>query len=166
MDEALGGVNPEDAAVPADSVVDPGTPPIAALTALETSSHDPLVAIFLGEKLRELAKTADAALRARLLDCVEKTWGLYFGLPQERTLAFDLGTVMQVLGEWSAADRLYRRSLEINGEDAQTHFNLGICARATGAPSTALANFARALELEPDLEPAREQYERVITSTR
>lgn len=161
MDDALGGVNPEDAAVVADGASAPEADSAAALAALERSGFDPLAAIPLGGKLRALAGVADEEARRRLRAALDETWRLRFGLPQERGLAFVLGSVAQALGDRPRAERFYRRSLETAGEDAPTRFNLGVCAAAAGDSAAARGHFRRALALEPGLEAARAQLSRL-----
>ena len=50
------------------------------------------------------------------------------------------------------AIRLYRRLIELNDEDANSHFNLGLLLRDLGQTQEADAEIQRAIELNPELE--------------
>ena len=54
---------------------------------------------------------------------------------------------------------LYRTLLEVNPDDATTHFNIGASLFYLGQSEAALRNFKRALSLDPTLEQARTGFE-------
>ena len=93
----------------------------------------------------ELWDCAGAAYREALaLDPTEPRWHYY------------LGDVLSVVGvDLEAAERAFRRVIELYPDYAPTHLRLGRVLVATNRPEAAAKQFARALELAPDLQPAR-----------
>ena len=62
---------------------------------------------------------------------------------------------------YEEARDLYRRMLEIDSGDAQTHTNLGAALYQLGRLEEALRSIERALALDPSLESARVGLEQV-----
>ena len=61
---------------------------------------------------------------------------------------------------------LYRTLLEVDPEDATTHFNIGAALYYLGHSDAAIRNFKRALSLDPTLEQARTGFEELSKSVR
>ena len=67
---------------------------------------------------------------------------------------------------WQEALDLYRTLLEVDSEDATTHFNIGASLYYLGQSDAALKNFKRALSLDPTLEQARTGLEELRKTVR
>ncbi|MDA8019699.1 MAG: tetratricopeptide repeat protein [Thermoanaerobaculia bacterium] len=93
----------------------------------------------------ELWDCADSAYRqAVTLDPTDERWHYY------------LGDVLSVVGtDLQAAERAFRRVMELYPDHAPTHLRLGRVLVADNRPAGAAKQFERALELDPDLQPAR-----------
>ena len=93
----------------------------------------------------ELWDCAEAAYReAVALDPMEPRWQYY------------VGDVLTVVGtDLEAAERAFRRVLDLYPDYAPTHLRLGRVLVAMNRPEAAATQFERALELAPDLQPAR-----------
>jgi tetratricopeptide (TPR) repeat protein len=67
---------------------------------------------------------------------------------------FDEAFTQMEKGQWRMAISCFEKCLEINQAFAQVHGNIGICYGQLGEKSEALAAFDRALEIDPEYEPA------------
>lgn len=64
-------------------------------------------------------------------------------------------------GDWTGALAGFRASAAINDRNAPCHGNMGICHGRLGYKAEALAELDRALEIDPDYQPARSNRELV-----
>ena len=67
---------------------------------------------------------------------------------------FDDAFGLMEKGRWRMAISGFKKCLEVNDAYAQVHGNMGICHGQLGEKSEALAAFDRALEIDPEYEPA------------
>lgn len=70
-------------------------------------------------------------------------------VPESAKLQAGAGIVLHERGDGVAAERAYRRAIEIWPEYAQVHFNLGRLLADAGRPAEAIPHLARAAELAP-----------------
>ena len=93
-------------------------------------------------------------------------------VPQDFEAHYDLGIVLQELGEFEESEGSLRRAVELNPDFIEGYYYLGIVLRALNRLDEAEENYRRALELRPDLSEAkmnigqlyvdREQYESAL----
>lgn len=57
--------------------------------------------------------------------------------------------------EWDQAVDAFTHSIRVHPRSVPSHGNLGVCYAVQGKKQEALASFAKALDLNPDYEPAR-----------
>ena len=62
-------------------------------------------------------------------------------------------------GDWQGALDGFRASAAINDRNAPCHGNMGLCHAHLGEKALALAELDRALEIDPDYQPARSNRE-------
>jgi tetratricopeptide (TPR) repeat protein len=90
---------------------------------------------------------------------LEDTIRQHEGVSLERFLeagdAFDCGVENMEKGAFRQAVIDFRESLRIKPDAPQAYGNLGICYGKLGMKDQALAMLDRALEIDPDYEPAR-----------
>ncbi len=87
---------------------------------------------------------AEAALKAR--SAAEKALAIDDSLSQAHAI---LAGAYQNLWEWDAAEREFRRAIEIDPNNGTAHQWYGLFLSALGRNDEALAQFRRALEIEP-----------------
>lgn len=75
--------------------------------------------------------------------------------PDDARAWLDLGLVYEEEGDWSAAEKAYRRSTEIDGRFAEAFNNLGVLLRERGDLPGAIAQLERAVLLDPRFGAAR-----------
>jgi Flp pilus assembly protein TadD len=90
---------------------------------------------------------------------VEEAWTAFEGAiendPQDPRAWLDLGLVYEEMGDQPAAERAYRRSIEIDGNFAEPYNNVGVLLRERGALADAIPMLEQAAALDPRLGPAR-----------
>lgn len=67
---------------------------------------------------------------------------------------FEHGFASMKKQEWERAIRLFKKALMINANHPQSYGNMGICYGQLGQKALALEAFDKALELDPNYEPA------------
>jgi Flp pilus assembly protein TadD len=67
-----------------------------------------------------------------------------------------VGSVQRRLGDIARAESTLQRSVELNPEDDEAHFGLGLTL-SNSTPSVAVEHFRRALEIDPALPQARRE---------
>jgi tetratricopeptide (TPR) repeat protein len=70
--------------------------------------------------------------------------------------AFDRAYALMEQGSWDRALAGFRASAAMNDRNAPTHGNLGLCLAKLGRRADALTELDRALEIDPQYEPARQ----------
>jgi tetratricopeptide (TPR) repeat protein len=122
-------------------------------------------------------KDKDPSLAQRKWRKAVKYWARAVRLnPRSPDLHNEFGRFQHHLERHAEAERLYRRSLEIDPNFAETHAFLsdlyrdlgqaslakGNRARARDYSSRALASYRRAIEIKPDLEPSLKKLREAI----
>ena len=121
---------------------------------VRASGPDPRV---LAECLRPLWPhliDASPALRAEFHDLAIDAWRNYYDLGEPHDAAFDLGLLLYGVQAWREARPLFDASLRSHGDDAATHWNLGLCHLALGDADAAMKAFHNARALAPGLNAA------------
>lgn len=67
---------------------------------------------------------------------------------------FHLGFESMQAGLWEEAIAKFKETVKINPKNVQSHGNLGICYSHVGRQADAISSFDRAIELDPNYEPA------------
>jgi predicted O-linked N-acetylglucosamine transferase (SPINDLY family) len=70
--------------------------------------------------------------------------------PGSAEMHFDLGTLLNELGQLDAAVTCYRHALEINPDYVEAHINLGVVLQKQNRLYEAEASYRRVLEIKPD----------------
>ena len=68
-------------------------------------------------------------------------------------------------GDYAAAIAQYEQLVTARVDDAVVHYNLGNAYHGAGSPGRAIAQYERALQLDPGLEAARQNLETVLGTT-
>lgn len=95
---------------------------------------------------------------------INKHSGLSLALFLEAIDHFDRAFVLMEREKWQEALEGFQASAAINGTNSSCRGNIGLCHAYLGQKALALAEFDRALEIDPDYEPAsgnRELVERM-----
>ena len=117
-------------------------------------------AVYAYRKVVELGDTSDALARqARsFLDdmavAIRQNEGVDLDSYIESQSIFDHSFTLMELGDWSGALIGFRASAEKYDCNAPIHGNLGLCLAALGYKAQSLAELDRALEIDPQYEPA------------
>jgi tetratricopeptide (TPR) repeat protein len=69
---------------------------------------------------------------------------------------FDEGFALMESGDWNGAVEAFRASAAIHDHNAPCHGNTGLCLAYLGRKAEALAELDRALEIDPEYDPARD----------
>lgn len=143
------------------ALVAAGTPDRAITHFLAGLASDP-------GRVSALLELADIYLAlgpvSRAIPLLERA--LPLGGPEEEAgILLRLGTARARLQEHDAALAFFRRALALEPGDAQTHYLLGCSAYALGQIGESREAWARALQLDPSLEPARENLARTAGET-
>ena len=111
------------------------------------------------QKVIEIGSDAELVEKARdsirfLEESVRKTSQITLDEFLKAQELFDAAFVHMEKGRWERAIAGFRRCIEINLEHAQSYGNIGICHAQLGEKSKALVAFDKALEIDPEYEPA------------
>ncbi|HEX4299322.1 MAG TPA: sulfotransferase [Gammaproteobacteria bacterium] len=110
-------------------------------TVLTAAPAQPEAVHFLGLLLHQRGRSAEAMPWLRHALALAPTNHLFKG---------NLAGVLQQCGQGEEAERLYREALELNPAYIGGHISLGLMYASRGDHPRALAEFARALALDPD----------------
>ncbi|MEM7436615.1 MAG: tetratricopeptide repeat protein [Myxococcota bacterium] len=90
---------------------------------------------------------------------VKEAWALFEEAlaedPNDPRAWLDLGLVHEEVGDWSAAERAYRRATEIDGRFTEAFNNLGVLLRERQNLPDAITMLEHAVALDPNFGPAR-----------
>ncbi|MFI4979306.1 MAG: tetratricopeptide repeat protein, partial [Nevskiales bacterium] len=75
-------------------------------------------------------------------------------LPDDAIAHYNLGVILQDLGQLDGAAASYRRTVEINADFADAYCNLGNVLKGLGRLDDAVASYRRAVEINPDFAEA------------
>lgn len=120
----------------------PAEPPPVEMVSRPPASPD----VLRGERLLTEGKVGEAksVFEAALADD-----------PNDARAWLDLGLVHEATGDWTSAERAYRRATEIDGHFAEAFNNLGVLLRERGKLAEATTMLERAVALDPRLTAAR-----------
>jgi hypothetical protein len=121
---------------------------------VRVSSHDARVFADCLPALYPRVAAAPSWLRRDLVAAVKRAWAQHYPFGERVDLAGKLAAILFECGAHSDALALYRASLDLAGEDARTHWNIGVCCIALGREEEAVRSFARARALDPGFVPA------------
>lgn len=126
---------------------------------LRLSGYDPQMVWDFAPTLRKLAGPLDELAQLELRVALDRAWQNYY--PGPANLPFELARILMAMRRPVEAARFNQISLEWFGENPATRLNLGICYYYAERPDAALAEFRRALELNPDFPNAHEWISRL-----
>ena len=129
-------------------------PPRALVSLMRRCGPDPRVVAECVRPLWPHLIDAGARLRRDIRGAVLAAWPNYFHLGEPYDMPFDLALVLYGVRAYADARALFEESVRLYGDDAATHWNLGLCHVALGKPREAQASFRRARTLAPGLNPA------------
>ena len=98
---------------------------------------------------------APPGVRLDLLDAARRVRERYFPIGEERDVPFALGELFDALDALPEAEEMYKESMALRGESADTLHRLAVCASSLHRLQEALAYVERALQVDPTYEPAR-----------
>jgi tetratricopeptide (TPR) repeat protein len=128
------------------------------LAYLRLARGDPDQLVCYLPRLLELAPGFRPAERDAVIDAVERAWERYFPLGEELDLAHLIGSLLYALDDYARAQAYFERSLALYGPDVGTLYNVAACLHMRGEDESAAAALHRALQLDPENEPARALY--------
>jgi tetratricopeptide (TPR) repeat protein len=113
--------------------------------------------IFLGcfGALLDRVDGASDAEKEELADVARKVWDGYFWIGERQDVPFELGLLCYGIGRLEDAVAFWGHSLDLHGPDPATFLNLATCHREQGEPDKAWLYVNRALDLDPESEPAQ-----------
>ena len=114
-------------------------------------------AVFLGCMPALLAKAEGLPETGRqeLYWAAQQVWANYFPIGERLDLAFHIGMLLHALRYYLEAIEFFRRSIQLYGLTPSTAYDLGVCHYELQQLSEAGAWADRALELDPEYEPAK-----------
>jgi tetratricopeptide (TPR) repeat protein len=117
------------------------------------------------QKVVAMGEPADrevVASRSFLADAastIRTTSGIFLDEYMEAMNYFDRGFALMNTGDWQNAVEMFLASSAINHNNPACHGNMGLCLAYLGRKSEALSELDRALEIDPDYLPARDNRE-------
>ena len=114
----------------------------------QMASRDALVRIKLGEVYRDLGRPADAARVMREAVQLDPATASYWNA---------LGMVLGGGGDFPGAEQAFRAAATRDSRNAQYAYNLGLALERQRNRESAIAQFRRALELDPQFVAARQR---------
>lgn len=126
---------------------------------LRLSGYDPQMVWDFAPTLRKVAGPLDEVAQLELRVALDRAWQNYY--PGPANLPFELARILMAMRRPVEAARFNQISLEWFGESPATRLNLGICYYYSERPEAALAEFRRALELNPSFPNAHEWISRL-----
>jgi SAM-dependent methyltransferase len=106
--------------------------------------------------LRDRGRRAEPIEREELRRAARLVADTWFPLHEPPDLPFHAGTLLMDLGDAADALELFERSLALFGPRGTTLVNMAVCCTRTGDGERALAYAREAVELEPQMDRARE----------
>jgi tetratricopeptide (TPR) repeat protein len=128
---------------------------LESLVALIRLSHgDPQLVSECIPALRSLLGAASASTKRELARAVASAWENHYAIGEERDPTLEFARLLYDLDDAAAALELFRAWGRLRGDDAETHWNIGVCLFALGRHEEASRCFAAAASLEPGFRPA------------
>jgi SAM-dependent methyltransferase len=120
------------------------------------SGWDHVIFLAAFETLIRLAEDASEAERAELGVVAHKVWETYFPLREPVDLPFHAAALLFAAGRPADAAALFEESIRWYGPDSGTSMNLALCHAALERFPEALELAREALEMDSEMESARE----------
>lgn len=143
---------------------DPSVPAVTSL--LRLANHDQDVFLRFAPVLTRKAGRINREAQADLAHTLEQVWERYYPMTEDEPVAFTIGLVYHAMRRYDDARRYFERALEIEGDDAVTHYNIALCHEACGRLEPAIEAYERALARDRRYTPAtlaRARLRRLLT---
>lgn len=125
------------------------------LAYLRFSGWDAGIFSIVFPRLMELLPDLDELERKELSRAARQVWENYLPIGEDRDLAFELGVLLSEIERLPEALELFGHSLRLQGPDAATYYNIGICHARLRQFGPALQAVEEALAREPNYPEAR-----------
>lgn len=126
------------------------------LAFLRLSGWDAKTLITFFPTLMKRLENANDDQRHEIYSSIHRVWDTYYPMGESSTdLSFHLGTLLCKMGYYREALGFYHDSLKHYGKAPGTEYNIAYCHDGLREPEKALEHVHKALELDPDFEPAR-----------
>ncbi len=167
FDGAMAGLGPRHFQTTFDELKrgwrNPSVP--GALSLLRVSNYDQdAFRRFAPVIIRKVGRVSNE-VRADVVQAMEAVWARYYPLSSDEPVAFTIGLVFHAMRRFDDALRYFERALPLEGDDAITRYNIGLCHAARGDGAAAIEAYDLALERDPRYRPAaiaRERLRRVM----
>ncbi len=156
FDAAMTGLGPRHFQTTFDELKrrwrDPSVP--SAVSMLRLANYDQDVFLRFAPVLTRKAGRVSNEVRADVAQAMDTVWERYFPLSSDDPVAFTIGLVFHAMRRFDQALRYFERSLELEGDDAVTHYNIGLCHAARGEAKAAVDAYEAALARDKRYRPA------------
>lgn len=156
FEAALSGLGPRHYQTTFDELKrrwrDPSVP--AVLSLLRLANHDQDVFLRFAPVLTRKVSRVSNEVRADVAQAMDAVWARYYPLSTDEPVAFTIGLVFHAMRRFDEARRYFERSLPLEGDDAVTHYNIGLCLAAAGETGRAIEAYDAALARDPHYRPA------------
>lgn len=110
--------------------------------------------IYFSTLIKRLGDVGDTQKR-EIYAAIRQAWSNYYHLGESLDVPFHLGTLLCQMCYYREALEFFGHSLRLYGQSPGTECNMAVCYEGLRDMDKARACVQRALELEPDFEPAR-----------
>lgn len=117
---------------------------------------DPHIYNRLSNRIISLVPEADPDTITFLSANMPKIAENYYYLPKSDCVLFELAVFYHAVKQFANAMKYYQEALKILGEQFGLVYNIALCQHMTGDNESALVNFKRATELNPESSEAKE----------
>ncbi len=131
---------------------DPSVP--AVLSLLRLANHDQDAFLRFAPVLTRKVMRVSNEVRADVARAMDTVWVRYYPLSSDEPVAFTIGLVFHAMRRFEEARLYFERALPLEGDDAVTHHNIGLCHAACGEAAAALDAYEKALARDPHYRPA------------
>ncbi|MSO73702.1 MAG: hypothetical protein EXQ99_00905 [Alphaproteobacteria bacterium] len=170
FDAAMSGLGPRHFQTTFDELKhrwrNPSVP--AVLSLLRLANHDQDVFLRFAPVLTRKVGRVSNEVRADVLQAMEVVWSRYYPLSSDEPVAFTIGLVFHAMRRFDDALHYFERALPLEGDDAITRFNIGLCYAARGEGDAAIEAYSAALARDPRYRPAaiaRDKLRQVMTKS-
>ena len=125
------------------------------LAFLRFSGWDAGIFSIVFPRLMDLLPELDELVRKELSRAARQVWENYLPIGEDRDLAFELGVLLSEIERLPEALEFFGHSLRLQGPDAATYYNIGICHARLRQFGPALRAVEEALAREPNYPEAR-----------
>lgn len=148
--EAIDGFGPIDFFTLKENLAPGDSPPLKlCLDLVRLSRWDHRTLSDLTEAMLPQISGAASRLKRELRMALAQVWDLYFPIGETQDLPFVLARILYRLENYRESLMLYRESLRLFGDDAVTHYNIGLCHYYLREREAAIECLERALALDP-----------------